>query len=223
MLKAKYGFTIVELLVVISVISTIASIILASLGNSMTKAKIAGIIEETNQIRNQIEQSWNGNFYAAFIKHAALGSYNAWYVAPNSFTDNNIITLINEITARNGGLYAGWHEGLPLYSVDFSCDFFDPQGNYPPSDNNPSFYASNGITIYVYPPCAPVTNYAIYSSFVPIQLYDSGSLTDPKRYSGYYCVDSTGGSVTKTDGWIPGYTGVAPTYTTNPVVDGKCH
>ena len=52
---ARGGFTLIEILVVISIIGLLASIILVSLKQARNKAADARIQQELNQIRNQLE------------------------------------------------------------------------------------------------------------------------------------------------------------------------
>jgi len=148
-------------------------------------------------------------------------------VAPRSF-DSKINGIIDNIGANNAGFYGGGGEQI----VNNVCGNKTSK-TYNASINNMSSYSANGITIYVYPACAPVTNYAIYSSIAPIMLSMDSSIIDrafasaggpnPKSFSGYYCIDSTGANITRADGWIPGYSGNGPFYSTINVIDGKCH
>jgi hypothetical protein len=99
--------------------------------------------------------------------------------------------------------------------------------------NNDSGTDTNGLTIYVYPSCGPVKNYAIYASLAPLHVtylspievaYANLAHLAPNEMSGFFCVDSSGNSTKTKEGWIPGYTGTFPgSYTTRDVTDGKCH
>lgn len=221
----RKGFTLIELLVVISIASMLSSLAMASVSVARVKAKNSRIIAQTNQIRNQIELGNNGNSYADFATFAApLGAVgNVAIVAPFNFT-SKVTELINDILSQNGGVYGGGKVGT---YTDATCGTSD---YYMASSNDPSGYALNGLTIFVYPDCGPVTKYAVYSMLSPIKVainpivntaYAVAAIdTNPANYKGYYCVDSAGKSITKTDGWIPGYTG---TNTTNIVTDGECH
>ncbi len=57
MKNKKRGFTLIELMVVMSVISVVASTVLVALGTAKTKARNALVVQETLDLRNQIEQS----------------------------------------------------------------------------------------------------------------------------------------------------------------------
>jgi len=50
--KSKSGFTLIELMVVISIISLLASIVLASLSSARTKARSTKVLTDLSQIRN---------------------------------------------------------------------------------------------------------------------------------------------------------------------------
>ena len=225
MRKTCAGFTLIELMVVVSIISMLASIMLVSLNSARVSARNGRVVEETTQLRNEIEQSWNGKSYTAFVKAPAAGASIVNIVAPNSFSDAKINILITDILAQNGGAYGGG-----AYGVDSGCGTTNPV--YLASYN--SGYDTNGLSILVYPSCGPVTSYAVYASKAPILLsYAGGSLVDyayaamaafnPSDYAGYFCVDSTGNAIIKNDGWIPGYTGTYPSTVTNTVTDGRCH
>ena len=53
-LKAIKGFTLIELLVVIAIISLLSSIVLASLSQARTKAKVAATVSQIRQLYNSI-------------------------------------------------------------------------------------------------------------------------------------------------------------------------
>jgi len=147
-------------------------------------------------------------------------------VATNSFTNPKITSTISDILAQNGGAYGG---GTYFFGTD-GC-----------TSGSPAYYTmfndqgtdTNGLTIYVSPPCGPVKSYAIYSSKIPLKLsyfspievaYANMAHPAPNEMSGYFCLDSSGNSVKTNDAWIPGYTGTYPdSYTTRDVTDGKCH
>lgn len=57
----KRGFTLIELLVVIAIISLLSSVVLASLGNSRTKARDSKRIQELGQIRNALAIYYSSN------------------------------------------------------------------------------------------------------------------------------------------------------------------
>ncbi len=207
------GFTLIELLVVISIISTLASIIFATFSVTKAQAKNGRIITEVQQLRNQIETGWNGSSYSDFTSYAPDTS--GAYVAPNTFTPtSNVGRFIADITATNGGSYGGGSASTGTYCT--STGGGSTYTYYPVNINYMSGgQTTNGITIYVWPACKPVTQYAICASFVPLtkigdafdinKAYASVGLPpDPSTLPGYYCLDSSGNALTSTSGWMPG-------------------
>ncbi|MES2216301.1 MAG: type II secretion system protein [Patescibacteria group bacterium] len=240
---AKYtrGFTLIELLVVMSIISMLSSVVIASVGTVRVKARNARIVQETNQLRNQFELGWNGTSYADFGQ-VPRSSYGAVIniIAPNTFSNPQINTLITDILSINSGQYGGGTAG----NVPTICPGDAAIPSYQVASDN--HRPENGLTIYVYPECGPVTAYAIYSSLTPILIsglsfiptaFAAGGFNpiDHNLYTGYYCIDSSGNSITASKEWIPGFSNDPPYYPEdypeksypypfpNQVVDGKCH
>lgn len=217
------GFTLVELLVVISIISVMSSIVLVALNGARYKAKDARIMQEAVQLRNVFEQGWNGNSYSDFTA-TTPGAPASNFVAPNSFSNPNVKALISDILELNGGLYGGGSWGtitacgnqvLPATGLTWNINEL-----------------AMGMGIMAYPPCGPVKNYAIYVSMAPVGLsvnplvdtaYATVGYPDPSGFKGYFCVDSSGNTINRSDGWLPGYTGTYPNISINAVQDGKCH
>jgi prepilin-type N-terminal cleavage/methylation domain-containing protein len=190
------GFTLIELLVVISIIGMLASVVLVALNGARNKGKNARIQQEVLQIRNQIETDSSANTYPDLYGTArTILSYG---VANNSF-NANITTLISDILAQNGGQYAGG-----IYNT-LACGGSNNQ--YRAGDVNgylPAYQALNGLTIYtdnVNGSCGSAKKYAIYAAYGPVV----GS-------NGYFCIDSSGGSISNTSTYIP-----EPNDQTNPV------
>lgn len=75
--KGERGFTLVELLVVISIIGVLATLVLLQLGTARSKARDAKRISDINQIRSAVEQYFedNGGKYPVAVSLANLGKY----------------------------------------------------------------------------------------------------------------------------------------------------
>jgi prepilin-type N-terminal cleavage/methylation domain-containing protein len=214
----RKGFTLIELLVVISIVSMLSSVVLASVNTARIKAQNARIVEETVSLRNQIELSFNGSAYAGIPIAPPIGGAVTGIVAPYTFS-GSVATQLDTILTRNSGTYGGGVSNtltspcgagnINIYNVSIGADtVYDPG------------HATNGLTVYTYPACVPPTKYAIYSMYTPIKIamnswintaYAVTGGDDPTKFSGYYCVDSTGHAIFKS-GWIPA-----------KITDGECH
>jgi prepilin-type N-terminal cleavage/methylation domain-containing protein len=194
------GFTLVELLVVISIIGLLSSVVLAALNGARTSGKNARIKEDVITLRNTFELDRTGNTYSDFptINYFAVENESVIdFRVPISTAVSNIMTDIlnqNNMTINSnyaGGNYSG---GQPLCSNPYSSGTLFPANMSYPTSHPPT---SNGLTVYSNIPNIPncvtlPTNYAIYAAYGPIV----GS-------SGYFCLDSSGKSVSTTIGSIP--------------------
>lgn len=73
--KEKKGFTLIELLVVIAIIGFLASVVMASLGVSRTRAEIAKVLTDYKSVSNALElyrQANNGNYPGAVATSIAV-------------------------------------------------------------------------------------------------------------------------------------------------------
>lgn len=105
---SQRGFTIIELMVVISIIALLSSVILASTKQARIKASNARITEEVIDLRNVFEEGWNGSYYTDFSPAPPTdGNSVQNYLEPNTFTNTDAKALITDILAQNGGLYGG--------------------------------------------------------------------------------------------------------------------
>ncbi len=92
--KKNKGFTIIELLVVITIISMLSSIILVAVQNARAKAKKAKALAEVTQFATTI-----------YMLEIDTGFY------PTQYTEDAWIELdlaLAGITSRNEGQYPGW-------------------------------------------------------------------------------------------------------------------
>jgi prepilin-type N-terminal cleavage/methylation domain-containing protein len=200
----KKGFTLIELMLVISIIAILSGIILASLSTSRTKGQNATIQSEVIQLRNQIELSWNGSNYT--VLYGASGAAGSAPVANAALFNSNINSIVLNLLAQNGlstTTNNGANYGGGISSLGICPLYFDnTPGGYVGSGAN----TKNAFTILTNGSCTPtslqVTKYAIYAAYGP----NIGS-------SGYYCIDSSGASISKTSGYIPEFSSSTSTPT----------
>jgi prepilin-type N-terminal cleavage/methylation domain-containing protein len=90
--KNNQGFTLIEMLVVITVIGILSSMLLNALGPARDKAKDSRIIQEVNQVRALAETLYDGD-------------YDALETLPKSFESiaNNYLRTLAEDIAKQGG------------------------------------------------------------------------------------------------------------------------
>jgi len=60
--EKTHGFTIIELLVVVSIISLLASTIFSSLGSARDKSGNAAVKSSMSSLRTQMDLSWSGTY-----------------------------------------------------------------------------------------------------------------------------------------------------------------
>jgi prepilin-type N-terminal cleavage/methylation domain-containing protein len=74
-IRKNKGFTLVELLVVISIIGVLATLVLLQLGTARARARDTKRITDVNQIRTAVEQYFedNGGTYPTGITDALIG------------------------------------------------------------------------------------------------------------------------------------------------------
>lgn len=77
--RKQKGFTLVELLVVISIIGVLATLVLLQLGTARARARDTKRIADVNQVRTAIEQYFedNGGRYPTLIDATTVGRYLA--------------------------------------------------------------------------------------------------------------------------------------------------
>lgn len=87
MKRGTQGFSLIELLVVISIVSLLASIVMSSLASARLKAKDAAIREAMWQMRNVYEASFaeKGDYAGWHSKHILSGGCNNYFDASPDF------------------------------------------------------------------------------------------------------------------------------------------
>ncbi len=185
------GFTLIELMVVISIIGLLSSIVLASLQTARTKARNSRIVQEVQQLRNQIELTRSGDTYPSLMRSNSSGVASARFAMHTSFTSYPGITaLVTDILKQNN--YAAYPAGYVASSIDnLGSPICGTRYNLVAD-------ANNGLSIFVDTPviagdCGAATKYAIYALMDPT--------TAPG--SGYFCIDSLGRTTRTATGYIP--------------------
>jgi prepilin-type N-terminal cleavage/methylation domain-containing protein len=186
------GFTLIELMVVISIIAVLSSVVLAGLQTARVKARNSRIVQEVQQLKNQIELTRVGDGYTSLARSGGSGPGNpaSVRVARDAAFTSNLTPLVIDILKQNGLTYPGGYGGssAPYMACTRNYDLIS---------------TTNALTIFVnddFLCTTPPTKYAIYAAMGPI----IGS-------SGYFCVDSNGRSTKTTAGAIPQVPTVAAT------------
>src|SRR3989344_4587905 len=96
------GFSLIELLIVITIIGVLSSIVLSSLSNSRSRAYDSKIKQQLNSFRTAAELYYDSapNSYGtqAFINTAACGGTGA-----GVFSDTNMGAQVTDAVSKNGG------------------------------------------------------------------------------------------------------------------------
>jgi hypothetical protein len=180
--------------VVISIIGILSAVILAALSTSRTRSQNAAIQSEVLQLRNQIELSWNGSAYTGlFGTTGTTGLYAP--VANAALFSPNINSIVVNLLAQNGLSTSSNYGGS--ISVPGACPLYYAEVSYYLTAYEQ--YA-NALTIFTDNICGYATKYAIYAGYGPGNFVAGVTGTGP---TGYYCIDSSGKSISKTSGYIP--------------------
>ena len=166
----KRGFTLIELMVVISIIGVLASIVLAALNGARTKGNEAAIIQELVQFRNLYETNSVNGSYAALQPAAANAPWSAsckTYSGPNTgyvcqmsnplactnvfthdtFNNSDALNLCNQIIKDSGFLEIGVTSNTNI-TQHYSIIVYMPNQNkymcMGDSKNNSIFSTING-------------------------------------------------------------------------------
>jgi len=85
-IKYSYGFTLIEVLVVIAIIGILSSVVLLSLNNAKTKGSDVKIKSDVRQARSVLESGYNDNVYNDLYNADNAGSITNDVIG--SLTDN---------------------------------------------------------------------------------------------------------------------------------------
>jgi len=97
--KRFSGFTLIELMVVVSIVSLLSSVVLASLNTARTRAADAVIKEDFSSIRSTAE---------IMYENLGLSYSNAgWIATTNCVGDNTSDTILQDLTIQNAIKHAG--------------------------------------------------------------------------------------------------------------------
>jgi len=117
----KKGFTLLELLVVVSLIGLLASFVMVSLGGVRAKARDTKRIDDLNSIANALEHFAIDNGRYPLPSEIDIDSYNFDYSNDNNFLDilvPDYFTLIPRDPLNNG--WTPWEAGQSLYAYGAS-------------------------------------------------------------------------------------------------------
>lgn len=92
--ESKFGFTLIEMLVVVGIIGILSSVLLTALGPARDKAKDSRIIQQMNQIRSLAETVYDGD-YDGIEELPAIGS----------IANDNLRALVDDISLQGGGVF----------------------------------------------------------------------------------------------------------------------
>lgn len=197
-MKYKHrGFTLIELMVVISIIGMLSSVVLVSLNSARIKANNTKVIQTVQQLRNQIELGLRsdgkyGNLFGS--SQSGGGGYRLARQAEIS-SDTKLRPLIDSIMEVNGTTFPAGYGGS--YVAGGACG--ESYLLNTPND------ITNKLRIFVdIQACVeasgtlPASSYAIYALMMP-------------GNSGYFCLDSAGRTTRPSVGFIPNAPAVATT------------
>jgi len=183
-LHPRDGFTLVELLMVISIISLLSSVILASLNSARQRANISNIQEELTQIEKQSALYYNTDY----------GNYG-----PFSFNGGNNLIFP---CAQDGTTGGSW----PWAISNFASTIFGTTTADGSLNILNALKANSGWT------AAQPTVWCLVSGTIATAASDWAiSVRDPSNTKNYFCADSNGKIAYEVNPSTAGYNATPPT------------
>jgi prepilin-type N-terminal cleavage/methylation domain-containing protein len=99
--KDDAGFTLVELLVVISIIGILTSVVLVSVSTANKRGNDAAVQSDLSEIRAQAQMYYNN--YSGYVATPPLGSAGTCATAGTVFADTKVKQQIDAAEKANGG------------------------------------------------------------------------------------------------------------------------
>ena len=130
----KKGFTLVELLAVISIIALLSTIAIVSLGSARTKARDGKRIADMRQVSTALEQYYadNGGYpaYLSTAQYVVLGDTNHKALCSRNDTGGSSLNTSANCPGATYTVYMGNIPGYPNPPTLGTCTNTTPTANY---------------------------------------------------------------------------------------------